>query len=93
VKLHDVDSQWKADLNFSRDSSDIAAPIYYASLLGLDGVLHGLSDIYQDNRERIWLRWTFWQRTACSIRGWSREGGEDIDGCGSQCQMLQKARN
>jgi hypothetical protein len=52
VKLHDVDSPWGTDMNFSLDSSDIASPIYYASLLGLDGVLHALIDTCQDNRER-----------------------------------------
>ena len=41
VKLHDVDKPW-GTVNFHRALDDIPAPVYYASLLGLDQVLHDL---------------------------------------------------
>jgi ankyrin repeat protein len=52
VKLHDPERPWDTKVDFARDPSSIASPVYYASLLGLDGVLRGLIDICQDNRER-----------------------------------------
>ena len=40
TKLHDVDRPWGWDSgHLNRKSDDIAAPIYYASLLGLDHIL------------------------------------------------------
>ncbi|MCJ1430068.1 hypothetical protein MMC29_007983, partial [Sticta canariensis] len=39
IKLHDVDDPWFEPITFNRKSEDIAAPIYYASLLGLDHIL------------------------------------------------------
>jgi hypothetical protein len=49
VKLHNVDRPWKTRVNFLLDSSDIASPVYYASLLGLDRVLHELINICQEH--------------------------------------------
>ncbi len=48
VKLHDLDRPWKTQVDFSLDSSHITSPVYYASLLGLDGVLHKLISICQE---------------------------------------------
>ena len=42
VKLHDVDRPWDTSIKFRRALDDIPAPVYYASLLGLDQVLHDL---------------------------------------------------
>jgi len=44
VKLHDVDQPWDTTVNFDRMLGNIPAPIYYASLLGLDRALHGLNN-------------------------------------------------
>ena len=40
VRLHDVDHHWTRNTYFSRPLTDIASPVYYASLLGLDQTLH-----------------------------------------------------
>jgi hypothetical protein len=45
-----VDEPWQTDPDFSLTS--IASPVYYASILGLNGVLRGLTDIGQGNGER-----------------------------------------
>ena len=42
VKLHDMDRPWDTSINFRRTLDDIPAPVYYASLLGLDQALHDL---------------------------------------------------
>ena len=44
VKLHNPDRPWitHVDLSLGSSESDIASPVYYASLLGLDIVLHEL---------------------------------------------------
>ncbi|KAK3173425.1 hypothetical protein OEA41_006754 [Lepraria neglecta] len=42
VKLHDMDRPWTTSIDFSRVLDNIAAPVYYASLLGLDQALHQL---------------------------------------------------
>ncbi len=42
VKLYDVDRPWHTSINFRRALDDIPAPVYYASLLGLDQALHDL---------------------------------------------------
>ena len=42
VKLHDMDRSWDTSINFGRTLDDIPAPVYYASLLGLDQALHDL---------------------------------------------------
>ena len=42
VRLHDKDRPWDASINFRRALDDIPAPVYYASLLGLDQVLHDI---------------------------------------------------
>ena len=42
VKLHDMDRSWDTSINFRRTLDDIPAPVYYASLLGLDQALHDL---------------------------------------------------
>ena len=42
VRLHDVDQPWVTTINFDRMLGNIPAPIYYASLLGLDWALHRL---------------------------------------------------
>lgn len=42
VRLHDMDRPWDASINFRRALDDIPAPVYYASLLGLDQVLHDI---------------------------------------------------
>ena len=42
VKLHDMDRPWNASITFRRALNDIPAPVYYASLLGLDQVLHDI---------------------------------------------------
>ena len=42
VKLHDMDRPWDASITFGRALDDIPAPVYYASLLGLDQVLHDI---------------------------------------------------
>jgi hypothetical protein len=47
VKLHDADEPGRTEVDFSLNSSNIASPVYYASLLGLDGVLHELIKIRQ----------------------------------------------
>ena len=48
VKLHDADTPRRRDVDFRLTLSQIASPIYYASLLGLDGVLHELINICQN---------------------------------------------
>jgi hypothetical protein len=48
VKLHDVDTPFETDVDFSLTLSQIASPVYYASLLGLDWVLHELINICQN---------------------------------------------
>ena len=42
VKLHDIDRPWDTSIDFRLTLDDIAAPVYYASLMGLDQVLHKL---------------------------------------------------
>ena len=43
VKIHNEDGDWNLNISdFDRPLDDIPAPIYYASLLGLDQVLHEL---------------------------------------------------
>ncbi len=42
VKLHDIDRPWDTSIDFRRELDDIPAPVYYASLLGLDQALHDL---------------------------------------------------
>ena len=42
VKLHDVDTPWRNPINLHRSLEDIPAPVYYASLLGIDQILHKL---------------------------------------------------
>ena len=42
VKLHDMDRPRDASITFRRALDDISAPVYYASLLGLDQVLHDI---------------------------------------------------
>ncbi len=42
VKLHDIDRPWDTSINFRRELDNIPAPVYYASLLGLDQALHDL---------------------------------------------------
>ena len=39
VMLHDIDKYWITAIDFSRTVNDIASPIYYASLLGLEQTL------------------------------------------------------
>jgi len=49
VKLHSPDRRpWDTQMDLSLDSSDIASPVYYASLLGLDIVLYELISICQE---------------------------------------------
>ena len=48
VKLHNPDRPWVTRVDLSLDSSDIASPVYYASLLGLDIVLYELISICQE---------------------------------------------
>lgn len=48
VKLHDADTPWRRGVDFSLTLSQIASPVYYASLLGLDGVLLELINICQN---------------------------------------------
>ena len=47
VMLHDMDSIWRTYIDFSRRSETIVAPVYYASLLGLDEALLELISIGQ----------------------------------------------
>lgn len=42
VKLHDMDRPWRSSIHFSRRLDEIATPIYYASLLGLNQALSKL---------------------------------------------------
>ena len=53
VKLYDVDKSWKKDKDFHRSLNDIADPIYYASLLGLDQVLQSLISAWQFKSNNI----------------------------------------
>ena len=48
VKLHNPDRPRVTRVDLSLDSSDIASPVYYASLLGLDIVLYELISICQE---------------------------------------------
>ena len=43
IMLHDIDQGWETAIDFSRNLDDIASPVYYASLLGLDHALLGLT--------------------------------------------------
>jgi ankyrin repeat domain-containing protein 50 len=49
VKLDNMETPWLAQGGFSLTLSQIASPVYYASLLGLDGVLHKLIKIRQEH--------------------------------------------
>jgi hypothetical protein len=49
VKLHNLDRPRETQVNFSLDSRRIASPVYYASLLGLDRVLHELINVCQEH--------------------------------------------
>jgi len=42
IRLHDTDRPWHTRDHFNRVLDNIAAPVYYASLLGLDQVLYEL---------------------------------------------------
>jgi ankyrin repeat protein len=42
VRLHDIDRRWRPRVQFNLILDHIAAPVYYASLLGLDQVLYEL---------------------------------------------------
>jgi len=53
VKLHDVDGLGDTSVNLSRGLDDIPTPVYYASLLGLDQVLHDLINNEQLERTTI----------------------------------------
>jgi hypothetical protein len=48
VKLHNADTPWRRDIDFSLTLSQIASPVYYTSLLGLNRVLHELINICQN---------------------------------------------
>ena len=48
IKLHDVD-EYRSSIEFSRGFHTIAAPVYYASLLGLDHVLNQLTTTHAEN--------------------------------------------
>ena len=43
VKLYDPDRPWSSEIDFTRASDQIASPIYYASLVGLDRLLRDLT--------------------------------------------------
>ncbi|RMZ92142.1 hypothetical protein DV736_g628, partial [Chaetothyriales sp. CBS 134916] len=45
VKLHDPEMPWNTRVNLSLDSAHIAAPVYYASLLGLNRVVYELIEV------------------------------------------------
>ena len=49
VKLHNADTPWRTHVEFLLDSRHIGSPVYYASLLGLDGVLHELINTCQEH--------------------------------------------
>jgi ankyrin repeat domain-containing protein 50 len=49
VKLQNPDRPWVTRVDLSLDSSHIASPVYYASLLGFDIVLHELISICQEH--------------------------------------------
>ena len=53
VKLHDMDQPWQTFIDFSRELSKIAAPVYYASLLGLDQALSELINSEQIESKTI----------------------------------------
>src|SRR6266511_3977310 len=49
VNLHNLDTPWMEYVRFSLTLSQIASPVYYASLLGLDRILHELIKIRQEH--------------------------------------------
>ena len=53
MQLHNLDKPWETVIQFSRDRSHIASPVYYASLLGLDGVLYKLINICREHGGKI----------------------------------------
>jgi ankyrin repeat protein len=52
VKIYDVDKPWELSKIHQSNSSQIPPPEYYASLLGLDWVLHALLDIKREDGGR-----------------------------------------
>ena len=53
VKLHDMDQPWQTFIDFSRELREIAAPVYYASLLGFDQALSELINSEQIESKTI----------------------------------------
>ena len=49
VRLHNPDEPWQKRVQFLLDPGHIAPPVYYASLLGLDEVLHRLINVYREH--------------------------------------------
>ena len=83
VKLHDIDRPWDTSISFRRELDDIPAPVYYASLLGLDQALHDLvnseklesttipalppAPASNVSKKNQRARWTLWQCTAGGV--------------------------
>ena len=78
-----MDRPWDASINFRRALDDIPAPVYYASLLGLDQVLHDIINSEQLegttipalslrstsnlSKKNQYASWNIWQRTAGGV--------------------------
>ena len=45
IKLYDIDRPWRVDVNYNRPLTDMALPLYYAALLGLESVMHSVLPI------------------------------------------------
>ena len=45
IKLYDIDRPWRMDVDYNRPLTDMALPLYYAALLGLESVMHSVLPI------------------------------------------------